>query len=147
MGRYSCSARTTNAPTSTLPGLSLYAIANVELFVLEVSVYNTTTTACAVSLCSFTTAGTQGTGLTEAKQNPNSVTPSGTGFQSHTGTAPTIGSDRIKAAEIAAAVGAGVVWSFIDEPLNIPQGTANGIGILCPVGTGQIVTVEFVWRE
>jgi hypothetical protein len=147
MARYAGGARTTNAPTATLPGLSLYSIASIELFVVQVEVYNTTTTACAVSLAAFTSAGTPGTGLTEAKHNPNTPTPNGTLFQSHTSTPPTLAFDALESAEVGAAIGAGVIWTFHDKPIIVQPGTANGIGILCPVGTGQICRVHFIWDE
>lgn len=147
MARYSVTANTTNAPTSTLPGVSLYAAASVALKVREIHIFNTTTTGCYVSVNRFTSAGTQGSGLTERIiGDSDSVTASGTAVQSHTSTPPTDGGELLRAV-LAAASGAGASWVFDDEPIRIPAGTGNGLGILCPSGTGQIVAVTFVWEE
>ena len=148
MGRFSVSNRTTNAPTSTLPGASLYAIANVNLRVVEIGVFNTSTTACAVSVNRLDSAGTQGSGLTEGYigDPASGVSILGTAFQSHTSTPPTLGEELIRAS-LGAAIGAGMVWTFDTVPILIPAGTANGIGLICPTGTGQILDFYFVWDE
>jgi len=148
MSRFSVSARTTNAPTTTLPGASLYAIANVNLRVKEIGVFNTTATACAISINRLDSAGTQGSGLTEGYiADPGSgVTIYGTGFQSHTSTPPTLGEELVRVS-LGAAVGAGMVWTFDDEPILIPAGTANGIGIMAATGTGQILDFYIIWEE
>ena len=96
MARYSIAARTTNAPTATLPGASLYATAAIAPRVREIGVFNTTATACMVNLCYLTTAGTQGAGLTETKWDTDTATAVATGFQSHTGTPPTLGNELLR---------------------------------------------------
>ena len=48
---------------------------------------------------------------------------------------------------LGAAVGSGWVWTFGDEGLQIPEGTANGIGIYIPTGTGQILDYYIFWDE
>lgn len=146
MARYSVAARTTNAPTATLPGASLYAIAGIAPQIVEIGVFNTTATACMVNVCYLTTAGTQGTGLTETKLRADTATASATAFQSHTGTPPTLGNEIVRAS-LGAAIGAGMVWTFDAEPITIPAGTANGVGLLCLTGTGQILDAYFVWQE
>lgn len=146
MPRCAAAGRTTNAPTSTLPGISLYSIANVRLKVKEIHLFNTTTTACTASVVRLTTTGTQGTGLTEICEDNDGFAPAGTAFQSHTSTPPTSGSP-IRYVDIAAGIGAGVILTFSDAGLVIPAGTGNGIGILCPSGTGQVLDVSFVWDE
>jgi hypothetical protein len=147
VARYSISFRTTNAPSSTLPGASLYAIASISPKIKEVGLFNTTTTACVVAISRLTTAGTQGAGLTESKAgNPEVPTASCTGFQSHT-VGPTI-TDELRRADLGAAIGAGVIWTWDDEDgLRIPSGTGNGIGIVCPSGTGQILDGYIDWIE
>jgi hypothetical protein len=145
MARYSISGRTGAAPSSTLPGVSLYAISAVTLYVAEIHLYNTTTTACMVAVNRLTTAGTQGSGLTEAKFDPHSVAASGTGFANHS-VGPTV-SDELMRASIGAAIGAGVIWTFDAKPIRIEDGTGNGIGILTPTGTGQVLDYTIIWDE
>jgi hypothetical protein len=125
MARYSISGRTGAAPSSTLPGVSLYAISAVTLYVAEIHLYNT--------------------GLTEAKHDPHSVAASGTGFANHS-VGPTV-SDELMRASIGAAIGAGVIWTFDAKPIRIEDGTGNGIGILTPTGTGQVLDYTIIWDE
>jgi hypothetical protein len=146
MATYTVGARTTNAPTATLPAISLYASATVNFHIVEIGISNTTATAAAVSLCRLTTAGTQGAGLTEAQLDQSSVAASCTAFQSHTGTAPT-SSDLGYRWPLGAAIGSGVIWTFQPGEFGVSAGTANGVGILCPTGTGQILDVYFKWYE
>jgi hypothetical protein len=146
MAVYSVGARTTNAPTATLPGISLYAAAAVNFSILEIGISNSTAVACVVALCRLTTAGTQGAGLTEASLGQGGTAASATGFQSHTGTAPTL-TDLGPRWNLGAAIGSGVIWTFQNGELEVNVGTANGIGVYCPVGTGQIVDVYFKWLE
>lgn len=143
--RVAAGFRTTNAPTSTLPAGSLYAIANVPLRVYEISVFNTTVTACSLQIVRLTSAGTPGAGITEAPFDTEYSAFQGTAFNSHTSTPPSLGA-VIRAFPIGAAIGAGAIFTFDAEPLRIPPGTANGIGIIS-VGTGQIVDVNFDWDE
>lgn len=141
--RCAASFRTTNAPSATLPGGSLYAIAGVPLRVFEISVFNTTTTACSLQIVRLTSAGTVGAAITETPFDPER-TNQATAFNSHTG-APTLGG-VIRSFPIGAAIGAGAVFTFDAEPIRIAAGTANGIGVVA-VGTGQILDVNFDWDE
>jgi hypothetical protein len=146
MARYRSSFRPSGAGSTTLPFASLYAVANVRLLLREVWCFNTTAVGLVVALHRFTTAGTPGTGQTEAKHDGDTPAAQGTVFDLHTGTPPTLG-DQLGRAPLAAAIGAGVVWTFDDEPIRIPPGTANGVGILVATGTGQVCDVTFVWDE
>lgn len=138
-------ARTTNAPTATLPGMTVYGIASRPIYIVEVGCFNTVATACTVSLARFSSAGTQGSGLTEMSEDPE-ITPAATGFQSSTSTPPTLVGEYVRAS-LGAAIGAGVIWTFGGKGLRVPAGTGNGVGILCPSGTGQIVDAYVVWEE
>jgi hypothetical protein len=124
---------------------SLYAIAAVGGKIREVGVFNTTTTALAVALVRMTNATGVGAGLTEAEYDENAPAPSCTGFAGHTADG-TVG-QVIRQASIGAAIGAGVIWTFGDTGLIIQVGTANGIGISCPTGTGQICDYYIDWDE
>lgn len=142
--RVAAAFRTTNAPTSTLPGGSLYAIANAPLRVYEIGVFNTTAVACSLQIVRLASAGTQGAAITEAPFDTEH-TQLATAFNSHTSTGPTLGA-VIRAFPLGAAIGAGAVFTFDAEPIRIPQGTGNGIGIIA-VGTGQVVDLYFDWDE
>lgn len=143
--RVAAAFRTTSAPTSTLPGGSLYAIANVPLRVYEIGVFNTTATAASLQIVRLTTAGTQGAAITEGPFDTDYSAFQGTAFNTHTGTPPSLGA-VIRAFSVGAAIGAGAIFTFDAEPLRIPPGTANGIGIIS-VGTGQVLDCYFDWDE
>jgi hypothetical protein len=147
MGRYAAGLRTTNAPTSTLPAASIYAPSGNGGFLVEVHVTQTVATEQVVSVNRFTTAGTQGTGQTELEYNPEGPTPTMTVFDSHTSTPPTLAGGDLGRATLPAAFGGAFIFIFGDRGIWIPAGTANGIGILAPSGTGQVLDVEFVWDE
>ena len=145
MPRYSASFRASAVATAAR-GPSLYNIASgCSPKIVEVGVFNTTTTEFVAALTRLTAAGTQGAGLTEAKHDANGPAADATAFNTHT--ADATASDELVRATIAAAKGAGVVWTFGAGGLVIPAGTANGIGILCPTGTGQLFDGYIVWDE
>lgn len=144
MARYSTGVLT-GAGSTTLPLISLYAPASVELSLREVGLSNPTATAVSVKLVRLTTTGTQGAGLVEAKYNPNSPAASGTAFTTHT-VAPTLGEDLGFRAYLPAG-GGGIVWPFGEEGLEIAPGTGNGIGVIVENGTGQTLQAWMVWVE
>jgi hypothetical protein len=146
MARYSVGALAATAGSTTLPSGSLYAVATASFKMRECGIYNTTATACAYALKILTTAGTQGATLTEAKQDDNSVASACQAFNSHTAGTP-IGSDLGYRAQLGAAVGSAMVWTFGDVGLRVPLTTANGIGIAVENGTGQVLQCYFVWDE
>jgi hypothetical protein len=143
MARFAISGRATIAGTSALPLVSLYAVAGVRPTVVEIGVWNTTSTALVVAVNRLTTAGTQGAGLTEVQEDSPDHTALATGFAGHT-VGPTIGGE-IRRATLGAAVGSGVIWTFKD--VEIPAGTANGLGLIIPSGAGQILDYHIVWDE
>src|SRR3990172_7631470 len=114
----------TGTGSDTLPAASLYAIAGVRLLLREVHVYNTTATSVVVALRRLTTAGTQGAGQTELEWDDDGPAPNGTLFTTHSG-GPTITTGEIARAFLGAAIGAGVIWVFDDEPLRIQIGRAS----------------------
>jgi len=146
MARYTLGAQMTSAPTSTLPGMSLYGTASGAVRLRELWIFNTTSTACQVALQRLTTAGTQGATLTELEYDDASVTPQAAGFNSHSG-GPTITTGNLVLGSIGAAIGAAIVWSFGDTGIVIPATANNGLGITTPTGTGQICDVTWVWDE
>lgn len=144
MARFSISGRTTIVGTATLPNVSLYATAAVRPRIIEVGLFNTGAAAVEVALNRLTTAGTQGAGLTEDSDSMPEQAAVATGFAGHT-VAPTLGTEK-KRAVIGA--GGGVIWTWTDQdPLVVPDGTANGVGVLVPTGTGQTLAYSISWLE
>jgi hypothetical protein len=143
--RVSAAGRTSAVPTAAR-GPSVYGIASKGGRLREVGVFNTTAVAVAVALARASAAGTQGAGLTEVvMDNELNGVIQLTAFNTHTADA-TVGA-VIRQAVLGAAAGAGIVWAFGEEGLVIPQGTANGIVIICPTGTGQHLDFWFDWEE
>lgn len=147
MARYSAGTRSAGAGSTTLPVGSLYASAAVAPKIREIGAFNTTAVEVAIKLVRLTTAGTQGSGLVEAKHDPDTPAAAATAVDTHTSTGPTLGDDLGYRADLAAADGAGVIWTWDDEPLRIAIGTGNGIGIIVATGTGQILDWYVVWDE
>jgi hypothetical protein len=146
MARYSAGILSA-AGSTTLPLASLYAAAAVGAKLREVGVTNTTTTAVAVKLVRLTTAGTSTAITPVGKHDPDSATASCTPRGTHSSTPPTLGDDLGYRTSLGAAIGAGVIWTFGDQGLRIPVGTANGIGVIVENGTGQACQIDFVWDE
>lgn len=144
MPRCSVGGRTSAVPTAAR-GPSLFATASSgQLVVREIQAFNTTTTACAVSIGIATAAGTVGAGLTEANESDPTHTILGTGFNTHTADATVT---NTRHASLGAAIGSGIIWTFGENGLVIPEGTANGVVITCHTGTGQHLDFAFVWDE
>lgn len=142
--RHSIAGRSTVAGTALRAIASLFATATVGAKLREVGIFNTTATAVAASLVRFTNATGVGTGLTEADYDAASPAIA-TGFAGHTADGAV--GQVFRQASLPAAIGGGVIWTFGDSGLLIPVGTANGIGIICPTGTGQILDYYFDWDE
>lgn len=145
MARYSAGAKTT-AGSATLPIISIYSSASVGAKVREIGVFNTTSTAVDLKIVRLTSAGTQGAGLTEAPHDPDSAAASSTAFNTHSAN-PGLGNDMGYRASLGAAVGAGVIWTFGDQGIRIPTGTANGLGVIVENGTGQACQAYIVFDE
>jgi hypothetical protein len=146
VARYSAGVKT-GAGSTTLPIMSLYAVAAQAGSIYEIGAFNTTAVAVDLKLVRLNSAGTQGAGLVEAKHNPDSAAALCTAFTTHSSTGPTLGDDLGFRASLGAAIGAGVIWTFGSTGLRIPVGTANGIGIIVENGTGQACQCYFVWEE
>jgi hypothetical protein len=145
MSRHSIAGRSTVAGTTLRAAASLFAIAGHNFKLREVGVFNTTSTAVAVALARFTNATGVGAGLTEVPDDELGGTPNATGFAGHTADGA-VGA-AFRQASLGAAIGSGVIWTFGDIGFLVQAGTANGVGIICPVGSGQIVDYHFVWDE
>jgi hypothetical protein len=124
---------------------SVFSIASRNAKIREVGVFNTTTTAVAVAMCRFTNATGVGAGLTEVLYDELSPAPNSTGFAGHTADGA-VGSN-FRFASLGASIGSGVIWTFGDTGIVLQSGTTNGVGIICPTGTGQICDYYIDWDE
>ena len=146
MARFSAAARSTGAGSTTLPLESLYSPAGSGFYLREIGVFNTTATALAIALVRESTAGTPGAAITAVKHDNASPAAVVTPVNTHT-VGPTLGAP-IRSADLGAAIGAGVIWTFYDNAgLIVPIGTANGLGIVILTGTGQICDIYWTWDE
>ena len=145
MARYSVAGKSTVIGTTVRAVASLFAIASRTGKIRQITVCNTTATAVAVAVCRFTNATGVGAGLTEVLYDEFAPAPNCTGFAGHTADGA-VGSN-IDYVILGAAVGSGWVWTYGDTGLLIQAGTANGIGIICPDGTGQFLDYSIHWDE
>jgi hypothetical protein len=147
MPRYVVGGTATIAGSATLPFVSIYSTANVNPRLREVHVYNTSATgAFVVALCRLTTLGTPGAGLTEQALDATGVAASVTAFAGHT-VAPTIVDLGLRK-RMGAAIGDGAIWVFTnDTGVTAATGTANGLGLYVPTGTGQVCDYSILWDE
>lgn len=144
--RASVAGRSTVAGTTVRAVASVFSTATKGFRLRECGVANTTTTAVAVSLVRFTNATGVGAGLTEVQWDAeHDPVPLATGFAGHTADGA-VGSP-IRQWVLGGVIGSGVIWTFGDMGFLINIGTANGVGIICPTGTGQILDYYFDWEE
>lgn len=144
--RASIAGRSTVAGTSLRAIASLFSTSTKGFRLREVGIWNTTSTAVAVSLVFFTNATGVGAGLTEVQWDQNSdPAPTITGFAGHTADGAI--SSPVRQASLAGVIGSGIIWTFGDTGLVVPVGTAKGIGIICPTGSGQILDYYYDWEE
>lgn len=149
MPRYAQGGITTNGGSTTLPLCALVGGAANRLSIVEIGIFNTTATACAVKLARLSTAGTPGAtmnGALSTNDPENTATPTGILKNSYSSTAPT-SADMAYRVQLASAIGAGFVWTFGAGGLIVPAIANDGLGILVENGTGQILQVYFVWDE
>lgn len=144
--RCSVAGRSTVAGTTLRAVASVFSTATKGFRLREAGAFNTTSTAVVISLVRFSNATGVGAGLTEVQWDvEHDPVPLATGFAGHTGDGA-VGSP-IRQAVLGAVVGSGVIWTFGDSGFCINIGTANGVGIICPTGTGQILDYYFDWEE
>jgi len=142
--RHSIAGRATVVGTTLRAVASVFSIAATGAKIRTVTVTNTVAVAFVATLVRFTNATGVGTGLTEFDYdaaNPALCT----GFAGHTADGA-VGA-ALAQVTIGAAVGAGYTWVFGDSGILIPVGTANGFGIICGTGTGQICDYTIEWDE
>ena len=144
MARYSAGMTTAGAGTSVRPVFGLLSTATVTGQLREIQAWNTTATAVAFRVVSFT-GGTPGADQTEHKNRP--LSPAASCIAKGLWTADaTIASDTGFHFQLGDAIGAAAVLTFGADGLETAAGATAGIGIV-PVGTGQVIEVAFVWDE
>lgn len=146
MAIHTVAGRATVIGTAVRAIASLFAVVNTGARIREVGVFNTTAVALNVALARFTNATGVGAGLTEAPWDEDLSAPvQCTGFAGHTadGGVGTV----FRHVPLGAAIGFGQIWTFGGPGLAIKKGTANGIGIIIPTGTGQICDYYIDWEE
>lgn len=144
MARYSAGI-TTGAGSTTLPIISLYAVAGNGAKIVEIGVTNTTTTSVGLKIVRLTTAGTSSAITSFLEYDENMLAATCTPRGTHSSTGPTIAQSGYFQ-RLGAAIGAGVIWTFGDTGIEVTLGTANGIGVV-PTGTGQVCDAYIVWDE
>ena len=144
MPRHSVAERSSNTVTS-LRGPGIFAAAAAGASLREFGLFNTTANAVAVGLKRATANGGGGTALTEAAWDLNKGAPQCTAV--NTPTADHTGSDVLMVATLGAAIGAGVIWTFGDSGIVIPEGPGNGVFVYLPTGSAQVLDFYIVWDE
>jgi hypothetical protein len=125
--------------------------ATKSIYIREVHCFSTAATAQAPALVRTTSAGTTpGTTVTPDADNAwdrRAVPPSGCILYLATfATYPTVATPYLARTHLPAAIGAAVMWSFLDEPIEVPAGT--GLGVTTPIATAlQANRYSFVWDE
>jgi hypothetical protein len=145
LARQSAAWRTGGVGSATLPIASLYASSTGALWVVEIGVTNTTTTAFAISLKRLTSTGTQGTAQTVVyEEDDTNFTAKGDPRDVHSAN-PGLVAGEIRRATIGASAGSGVIFTFGGRGLKIPSGVANGVGLISITGAAQLADVYFSW--
>lgn len=150
MARFAASL-TTSAGSTTLPICALVGGTGAVIRVIEIGVWNTTTTAVGLQMVRLSTAGTPGTAATSRLLNQSDAqTPVGALRNTYTSTAPTTADLGMKFA-LGASIGSGVVLNFNDYELSIATTASSAIGFVTDAGvntgTGQACYVYFRWIE
>jgi hypothetical protein len=144
MARYSAAWRSAGAGSATLPIGGLMAQANTPLWVVEIWVTNTTTTAFSCCVRRVTAVNTPGAAQTVQYEENDTGTLKGDPRDTWT-VAPTFVTGALRNAAIGASVGSGDVFVFGGRGLYVPPGTGNGVVVPTITGAGQIADLTFVW--
>jgi len=134
----------TAAGDSTHPIAALVSNGSVRVKIVEIGIFNTTATAVDIALCRVSTAGTPGSNATTLTETEGSASATAILKGTYTSTAPTT-TIAGRRAQLGAAIGSGIVWTFPDG-LWIPATSNAAVGVI-PTGTGQVCDVYVVWSE
>lgn len=122
-----------------------------SIYVREVHWFSQAATACHPALVRTSTAGVTPTStVTPDADNAfdrRAVPPSGALLYGATfGTQPTLQTPYLARSSLPAAIGAAIMWSFLDTPIEVPAGT--GLAVATPVATAlQAARATYVWDE
>lgn len=122
-----------------------------SIYVREVHVFNTAATLMHPALVRTSTAGVTPTStVTPDADNAfdrRAIPASGALLYGATfGTQPTLQTPYLARTTLPAAIGAAVMWSFLDEAIEVPFGT--GLAVATPVATAlQAARYTFVFDE
>lgn len=144
MARYVAGVLTT-AGSTTLPIIALTGGTTVHPRIYEIGVFNTTAIAVALKLVRLSTAGTPGSSLTAAQFEPEAAAAVAVAKGTYTVTATM--TDLGYRCVLGAAVGSGVVWTFPDTGLVVPNVANAAIAVVVENGTGQACQCYVMWGE
>jgi hypothetical protein len=144
MARYSVAAVQVGAKTS-LRGPTLL-VGTKDLALREVGVESTTAVSSAVALRIATTVGAAGTALDEIPWQIDRVAPTASATQIPSGD-HTLIAGSIRIANLPAAIGGGIIWTFGPQELSLAGGSADAFTITLPSGSDAIVNFYFDWEE
>ena len=131
--------------SATLPQGSLYAVAVTGCSLLEASFIRAGAVAAITGqFVRLTTLGTPGTANNTSEMDDDAPSAECLAFVTHS-VAPTLGTIMHRF-RLPTSAGTGVWYTFHDEPVEVPIGTANGVGFL-PVTPSGGADVTFVWEE
>lgn len=122
-----------------------------SIYVREVHVFSTAATVQAPSLVRTSTAGSSPTTTVTPDADNHfdrrAAPPSGAVlYLASFSTYPTVQDPYLLRAHLPAAIGAAVMWSFLDVPIEVPAGT--GLAVATPVATAlQANRYSFCWDE
>jgi hypothetical protein len=125
--------------------------ASKSIYVREVHVFSTAATTQHPALVRTSTAGVTPTStVTPDADNAfdrRAIPPSGALIYGATfGTQPTIQQPYLARTSLPPAIGAAMMWSFLDAPIEVPTGT--GLAVATPINTAlQANRYTFVWDE
>lgn len=131
--------------SATLPQGSLYAVAATGFSLLECAFARQGAAAqLRAQLTRLTSLGTAGATGAVAKFDDDASAAQCLPVNTHT-VAPGLG-DAMHAARLPTSAQTAGWFGFYDEPIEVPVGTANGIGWL-PLTASGAADVHFVWEE
>lgn len=137
----------TGAGSTTLPLFALVGGTGVRPRILEMAVFNTTSTAVALRMVRLSTAGTPGSTFSSDKLDPGDVETQVALLKgTYTSTGPTIASMGTPIV-LGAAIGSAFVRTWEDNEFRIPAIANAGFGLVVDNGTGQALQVYMKWRE
>ena len=142
-----CAAKlTTTGGSTTLPLCALVGSATSRLRLIELGIFNTSTsTAVDIGLCRITTAGTPGTAATSRlTDGGDGATIAGVLRNSYTGTPPTLTDLGIG---FWLPPSGSIAFTWPDNTIATDNVAASAIGLIMDAGTATALKVYTRWLE